>query len=84
MYVCVCVCVFVNIWHFAPHLHHLYQPQFTIRLHLLYNLTTVNVTVQFSLQKVTKARKGRRGTAPIFFLTSAQDGVGSQHHALAA
>ena len=42
------------------------------------------VTVKFTLEQTTMAQKWSRGTAVLFFLTLALDGVGGQRHVPAA
>ena len=41
--VSVCVCVFGNIYHFAPHLHHLCQPLFTIIVDTKFSWTSCTI-----------------------------------------
>jgi hypothetical protein len=41
--VCLCVCVFGNIYHFAPHLHHLCQPLFTIIVDTKFSWTSCTI-----------------------------------------
>jgi hypothetical protein len=44
----------------------------------------VKVNIKFTLEQAMKAQRGSRGIALLFFLTSAQDGVGGQHNVPAA
>ena len=62
-------------------IHTFYMP---FHLILLYVITQIKVKVKLSLEQARKAEKGEQMYSSTLPSTSALNGVGGQHHALAA